>query len=145
MMGGAFLRKIFLLLLLIFCLVLFVGCFPPSSKLTIVNTSGQNLELVKWNGTWFSNGEVWDDGTHSWISCLRNGTAVTRTVDAGTDYVTFWLVNGGKYMAISPVYVPEGRSRTFLLSAAQVYNSIRIMSMTTSQKLGDMNLSASNK
>ncbi|HEX3047333.1 MAG TPA: hypothetical protein VHY08_21455 [Bacillota bacterium] len=134
-------RKIFLLFLLISCLVLLVGCFPPLSKLTIVNTSGQDLELVKWNGTWFSNGEVWDDGTYSWISCLINGTAVTRSVDAGVDYVTFWLVNGGKYMTINTVYVPEGRSRTFNLSATQVYNSINITPGIISQKVEDMNLS----
>ncbi|HEX3045140.1 MAG TPA: hypothetical protein VHY08_10315 [Bacillota bacterium] len=137
-------KKLIICLLLVAYITLLFGCGIPT-RLTIRNTSGQTLEMVCWNGHYFGNDEIYDTFGDDWFSCMRNYSSVTREVEPGWGYVTFWLVNGGEYQTIYPIRVSEEESRIFYLDYYQVNQAICIFpvalgSQTLSQKKEDLNL-----
>ena len=124
------------LVIVLFGIVLLSGCCEPyqPTQLTVSNKTGYDLELVEWNGYYFDNGVVWDDNLGEYCHVLFNGTSVTITVVPGTDYISFWRLNGGKYYTDIISVAPGQKALCIITSDTDIRSALTANDLTTAKK-----------
>jgi hypothetical protein len=92
------------------------------TKLTIINGSSYDIDLVQWDGNYFGKDRLYDSVLGYYVDGIASGSSDTVSVDAGTHYITFWFTTPGpEYRTSSYVTVADGEHVTFTF-----YNSTTI-------------------
>lgn len=129
-------KPLIVLIIVLLGMVYLSGCCEPykPTKLTISNKTGYDLELVEWNGYYFDNGVVWDDDLGEYCPVLLNGTSVTRNVTPGSDYISFWRINGGKYKTDIISVAPRQQAICIITSGTAIHSVLTANDLATSKK-----------